>query len=323
MQTTADPAQQDAILGAMLSVASVQGAEAVTEADRAMLLAAARIVFGRDDFHLTALRPVSPALFGAAVAGAEAPEAMRLVTVAALVDGSLDPAKVDAVVDFARAAGFTDAYVADLAAAAHGHLQEAMGHMIRENMASITGHPWSRGVTADVGAFLLPYAGDRADATLAARFEALAALPATSFGRHFHDHFKANGYAFPGAPDGLNAVFSVPHDSAHVLAGYDTTPGGEILTSTFTAAMHPKHSMAAHVLPVIMSWHLGIKFNEVAQSATGTLHPASFLEAWQRGAATRVDLFAPGWDFWAAAPTDIEELRRAYGIAARTNPLDA
>jgi hypothetical protein len=323
MQTIASSAQQDAILGAMLAVASVHGEAAVTTADRATLLAAARIVFARPGVDLDAIRPISPASFGAAVAGSEAEEALRLVTVAALIDGSLDAAKVDAVVAYARAVGLTDAYIQDLADAAHGHLKEAMGHMIRENMESITGHPWSKGVTGDVGDFLLPYVGAKAEPALVARFDALGEMPPATFGRQFHDHFKANDYAFPGDPEGLNAVFSVPHDSCHVLAGYETTPGGEILTSTFTAGMHPKNSMAAHVLPVIMSWHLGIQFNAVAKSATGTLHPGSFLEAWQRGAATNIDLFAPGWDFWAATPVDIDVLRGRYGIPPREFPLDA
>ena len=323
METIADPARQDAILRAMWAIAAIHGPEAVTEADRAMLRATAEIVFARPMADPSALTPITPAAFEAAVAGPEAEEAVRLLTVTALVDGSLDAAKIDSVIAFARAVGLADGYVRLLAEAAQGHLAQAMGHMIRENMASITGHPWSQGVTADVGAFLMPYGGAARDPALVTRFEALRGLPAESFGRHFHDHFRANGYAFPGDPQALNAAFSVPHDSVHVLAGYDTSPGGEILASTFTAAMHPKNSMAAHVLPVIMSWHLGIKFNEVAKSATGTLHPASFLEAWQRGAAMTVDLFAPGWDFWAAAPIPIGELRRRCGIPDRRHPLDA
>jgi len=96
---------------------------------------------------------------------------------------------------------------------------------------------------------------------------------------------------------------------------------GEVLTSTFTAAMHPKNSMAAHVLPVGVSWYLGIKLNDLAQSATGALKPGAFFEAWQRGAHMTADLFAPGWDFFAVAGEKLDALRARYAIPPRAYPL--
>jgi hypothetical protein len=38
-------------------------------------------------------------------------------------------------------------------------------------------------------------------------------------GHAYCQHFKANGYDFPGEPKGLNATFAVPHDTAHVVSG--------------------------------------------------------------------------------------------------------
>jgi len=321
MRFIANESEKAAILGAMRAVALVHGAGAVTDADRAAIAAAARIVLDTpldDPDGPSALTP--QALVAALGRGEAAREAIRLAAVMALVDGRLDALKVDLVAAYAAALGIEEGYVVDLAQAAHGHLQWAMGHMIRENMESITNAPWRAGVTDDVAAWLLPYRGEAADPALAARFRALAELPPKSFGHAFFRHFVDNGYAFPGEPDALNARFSLPHDGAHVLAGYDTTPGGEILVSTFTAAMHPRHSMAAHVLPVILSWHLGIKFNEVAKSATGTLDPARFFEAWERGAAVGEDIFADGWDFWAVAGEDLWALRRRYAIPPVAEP---
>jgi hypothetical protein len=317
MRIEASGTERAAILGAMRAVALVHGAGAVTDADRATIAAAARIVLGSDPIDPDAVAPATPqALLAAVGRGPLAREAVRLAAVMALVDGSLDAVKVDLVAAYAAALGIEESYVTDLTRAAHGHLTWAIGHMVRENMASITNRPWSKGVTDDVLAWLLPYR-DAPDPALAARFHALAGLPEATFGRHFHRHFAANGYAFPGETDALNAEFSLPHDSAHVLSGYDTSPAGEILVSTFTAAMHPENAMAAHVLPVILSWHLGIKFNDVAKSATGAFAPASFFEAWERGGAATVDLFSGGWDFWAAAEADLEALRERYAIPPR------
>lgn len=318
MRFTASETEKAAILGAMRAVSLVRGAEALTTADGRAIDAAARIVLDMPAVDPAAVPPLTPQALAAALGRGEAArEALRLATVMALVDGRLDALKIDLVAAYAAALGIEEGYVVDLGRAAHGHLQWAMGHMVRENMASITNAPWRAGVTDDVGAWLLPYRGGGGDLVLADRFRGLGGLPEATFGHHFFRHFVANGYAFPGEADALNARFSVPHDSAHVLAGYDTTPGGEILTSTFTAAMHPKNAMAAHVLPVILSWHLDIKFNDVAKSAAGTLEPASFFEAWERGARVTVDLFADGWDFWTAAEQDIEALRGGYGITPR------
>ena len=318
MRLSATDGEKRVILSAMRTVSLAHGAAAETAADRATLAAAARITLGLDDVDDATLPPIAPsALADALAARPLREEAVRLAAVMALVDGAVDAAKIDRVTAFARALGIDDGYVHDLSRAAHGRLQGALGHMVRENMASITGHPWSRGVTDDVLAWLLPYRGDGADPALADRFRALADLPDDTFGRAFLAHFADNGYALPGEPDALNAVFSLPHDSAHVLAGYDTTPAGELMVSTFTAAMHPWHAMAAHVLPVLFSWHLGVKLNDVAQAATGAFQPAGFFEAWERGAASTVDLFSADWDFWSAAGEPLAAVRAAYAIAPR------
>lgn len=317
MRIAATSDQKTALLSTLKAIAATHGAASVTDIDRNAVAAAATIMLDAAQPDFDALPALSPMALAAIVPpGSEiASEAVRLATVMALVDGVLDPAKLEAVVRLAGLLRVHEGYVHDLADAARGHMRKAMAHMVRENMESFTGEPWSGDVTDDVAAWILPYRGAGADPALAARFHALEHLPATTFGHHYFTHFRENGYAFPGEEDALNAGFAVPHDSAHVLAGYDTTPAGEILVSTFTAAMHPRHSMAAHVLPVIFSWHLNIKFNDVAKSAVGQMHPASFFEAWQRGANASVDVFAPGWDFWDAAPVDLEALRTRYGIA--------
>ena len=161
--------------------------------------------------------------------------------------------------------------------------------MMRQNVRSIPGLAWN---PADVTAIFLPYAGAHADPALAGRYQALADLADGTFGRAFWAHYHKNGYAFPGEEQGLNEKFATPHDSTHVLTGYDTTPHGEVLVSTFTAAMHRQEPMSGHILPVIFSWHLGIQLNAVAKSATGALDPEAFWLAWARGAAVNTDTFA-------------------------------
>ena len=145
---------------------------------------------------------------------------------------------------------------------------------------------------------------------LVARYDALGKLPHGSFGKALWDFDKRNGYAFPGDPTALNATFGTPHDSTHVISGYDTSPRGEILVSTFTAGMHPINPMTGHILPVIFNGHLGVKFNDVARYTTGGLDPDEFWHAWARGRDMTVDIFAPDWNVWDWVELDLEEVRR-------------
>ena len=183
-----------------------------------------------------------------------------------------------------------------MAQLAQGHLKDATAHMIRANLESVTGRRWD---TDDMMPWFLPYKA-KPDPALAARFRALASLPQKHSATTFAAFYGKNKYAFPGEATALNIGFAVPHDSTHVLAGYEPAPRGELLTSVLTAAMHRSHAMSGHVLPVILSWHLGIPLNEVAGAATGALDPQEFWRAWARGERINVDLFGRSWDFWAA-----------------------
>ncbi len=61
------------------------------------------------------------------------------------------------------------------------------------------------------------------------------------------------------------------------------------------------------------------RLNDIANSSTGAFEPRRFWTAWERGAATTVDVVAPDWDFWGATPVPLEELRAEYGVP----PTDA
>ena len=306
----ATPEQIAAILGAMRSVAEAGGA--LSKADTRALAAASLYMFGQTQpLDVTTVKPVAPAALAAAVSDpALREDALKFATVMAFVDGTLDKTKIAAAVGYANALGLHERYIEEIVEAAAGHVKEALADMTRANMLSITGKAWK---DADATAWLLPY--DKApDPALAERCNRLATLPEGSFGLAFYKHYRSNGYAFPGETGGLNAGFGFPHDTAHVVSGYDTTPRGELLVSTFTAGMHPHFPMAGHVLPVIFSWHLGIQINPVAKAAQGTLDPVEFWHAYAGGKTATTDTFAPGWDFWDYVGTPLRELRRQWTI---------
>lgn len=315
MHTPATLDQARSTLAVMLGIAATEGLP--TEIDHETIAAATRYIFHLEpQFGLAGLTPLSPYRQAElAEDPALAAQAVSFAAVMALVDGTINPAKLSGVVKLADSLGVKDEFVHDLARIALGDLKDAKAHMLLANLESVTGRAWA---AAEMGPWLQPYGGEP-DPALATRFHALARLPENTFGHAFAMFYQANGYAYPGEPTALNFEFAVPHDSTHVLAGYDTSPRGELLTSTLTATMHRAHAMSGHVLPVMLSWHLGIPLNDVAGSATGAFEPEEFFYAWARGEDTTADLFAPEWDFWSAAIQPIEAVREAVGLFVATD----
>jgi len=308
-----DHHHSDAILGAMRQVA-LAGDGPITYADTASILAAGRYLLRRPTLNdIDSLPGVSPNDFVAALKddGELAREAVKYLAIMALVDGSIDHGKIARVLEYARALDVAEAYLTELVEAASGHMDWVIADMTRKNFDSIISKS-SKGI--DPVKWIMPYAGTAADPKLAARYDALGKLPANSFGKALWDFDKKNGYAFPGDPGALNASFATPHDSAHVISGYDTTYRGEILVSTFTAAMHSINPMAGHILPVIFNGHLGVRFNDVATPAHVGFDPDEFWHAWARGSDMTIDLFAPGWTVWGWVERDVEELRREWNV---------
>jgi hypothetical protein len=238
-------------------------------------------------------------------------EAVKYLAIMAMVDGSLDHRKLSCVLEYARALDVEEDYLTDLVEAASGHLEWAIADMWRKNFDSVLSRP-SNGLDPNV--WIRPYLGSNADPALVARYEALGKLPPNSFGKALWDFDKANGYPFPGDPEALNASFGTPHDSTHVISGYDTSARGELLVSTFTAGMHPINPMSGHILPVIFFFHFGQQLNDVGHAGKGGLDPDEFWHAWARGQAMTVDIFDPKWNVWDWIERDLEELRRAWNV---------
>ena len=312
------PDQTNAIFRAMRRIATAKGTVPLTDTDRATMQAAYKYVFRSvERLDLEHLGEITPDELADALPQKEvADSALRFLAVIALVDGAADEKKIAAVMEFATALNIHEDYLKELSEAAQHHIQWVIADMNRHNIQSVFGMNW----THDVTSLLLPYQGTHTDPELVARYEALGHLPDEIISAElFGISTKGTITRFPAMTHALNEAFSTPHDAAHVLSGYDTTPHGEILVSTFTAGMHPNKPMAGHILPAIFSWHLGIEFNPVAKSMTGQLDPEQFWEAWVRGSELTVDTFAPGWKIWSIAEESVEKVRRQYNVPPPTS----
>jgi hypothetical protein len=307
-----DEQQAPAALGAMRRVATARGARPLSAADRVALDAFDRFMLRGGPAHeLDALPDPSPAQLAALIPAADdRTHVAQFLVVMALVDGAVDEGRIAVVVEYAGALDSHEEGVRQLAALGRGNLAWVRADMQRQNLLSITGGE----VDVPIDEWILPYRGDRAAPALAARYRALGELPPGTLGRTFFEFYRANRFAFPGEPDGVNERFAAPHDTTHILSGYDTSAQGELLVSTFTAGMHPREPMSGHILPVIVSWHLGVELVKLAGSITGQLDPEKFWLAWERGAEVIVDVFADSWSLWAVAAEPLEAVRAAYRI---------
>ncbi len=155
------------------------------------------------------------------------------------------------------------------------------------------------------------------DDALAARFRALADLPEGTLGRGFVEHYRTNGFTFPGDKGGfpMGAIF---HDVGHVLGGYDATPEGEMQVAAFQAGYRRTensfftllfavllHTAGVNVSPLPMPKHPG-------RIGEGDL-AARMLHAMERGSQLVVDL-GDAWDFWPHMASPLVEVRRRLGV---------
>ncbi|MFO1310466.1 MAG: hypothetical protein U1F41_00205 [Burkholderiales bacterium] len=307
-------AQAPLVVGAMRRVATADGREPMQDADRVAIDAFQALVLRRAPVPASAWPEVSGEMLVRAIPDpATRDHVVQFLIVMALVDGTIDRAKIAIVDAYAGALGVREDAVRQLAETGRGHLAWVRADVARRNLRSITGHD----VKESIDAWILPYR-EREDPALAQRYCALGALPEGTLGRTFFEFYQDNGFPFAGEAAGLNQRFASPHDTTHILSGYDTSPQGELLVSTFTAGMHPKEPMSGHILPVILSWHVGIELAKLPGSVTGQLDPPKFWNAWDRGARTTVDVFDDTWNFWDAAREPLDTLRARYGIP----PLD-
>jgi hypothetical protein len=311
-------AETDATLRAMKHVATAGGAHPLSDPDRAALTAAHTVVFGGDGLlDADALPDITPAQLAGVVTAANREHAAAFLAVMATVDGQVDVTRIDAADTYVDALGLHETYLRDLGELAERKFAEVRADVARHNVRSFTGVE----LDESLDDWLMVYR-DHPDPELHARFDALRDLPEGTFGRTFADFYAANRFVFPGVPESANEQFVVPHDSAHVLSGYDTSVQGEILVSAFTAGMHPDDAVSAHVLPVIMVFHLGIPMNEFAGSSTGALDPRKFWIAWSRGDQVTGDTLSHDWDFWAHVDQPLDAVREAMAVPP-LDPADA
>jgi tellurite resistance protein len=296
----------EAVLRALRAVASANGA--FTRAERDFVQTIARIHEASIDVE--ALQPISLEQVASVLRDPHRRKrAVQLAIVLALVEGEPDDASQRAAQALADALGVQESGLDVLYDLSRGHLLLARIEMARRMRSSVSKNHGFPGFFA-TALQALGIAGE--DPSLAARYQALEALPADSFGYAVHTHYRKNGFPFPGEKHGFSAIAF--HDLGHVLSGYGTDPEGEIQQAAFQAGFKRSDGFF-FLLFGVLQFHVGVRVTPVAKPQRGLFDVKSVLRAAERGAACKVDLGA-GFDPFAYAEKSLAQVRAELGVPA-------
>jgi hypothetical protein len=302
---------------AMIARAAESG---LGQPQRAMLDALQRVVL-HTDLDVESLASIEPEELAARLEDpSQARQLIRFMVATSLANGPPSLAQVSLMSAFAAALRVEEPSVAVVAHLAKGRLRRFRIAFLRHshirsylrNTYRILGgiRPMIRGLLVARG--VIP-----ADTEQSARYRALEDLPEDTLGHQFFRHYTDEGLAFPGEKDGF-PVGALFHDFSHVLAGYDTSPEGEIKNAAFQAGFTRDEDDFFTALFAIVIHTAGVNLAPFAMPVLrgrigqGSLALEMF-QALKRGAAMKVDL-GNDWDFWDYVALPIAEARERLGV---------
>jgi hypothetical protein len=297
--------QRDAVVRALVQVATGDHTRPLG-GDQLAFVDAVRTYLVRSDAPLHDAAPVTPDELARVVAAPSPRDrVVELLTVAPYADDTLDPAKVALVARYAAALGIQGEQLRRRRDAAHRLALRGRLHLARE-----LGPGWEQWHRTHPFQSLARELA-RGDATRAARFRAMEDLPPDSLGHAFVDFCHNRQYPLPGEPGAAPPTVGLArHDLAHLLAGHQTTPEGELLVSAFLAGNAGRdHLLVAAVglLDAPVPAAAGVAPPRVPT-------PEAYWRAVERGTRVRVPLTDAAWDPWLHAAEPLDAVRVEIGI---------
>lgn len=307
------PAQLATMVQAMAAVVSAEGRMAPVPVELASIAAMQRHLLGQAE-PLRARGGTLPADLADALPGPDLRRlTVQLLIILAVVGRRVPAEKVAVVVEAARRLGVEERGVLLLQRASQGQFKRIAFALMKgfvdwwspSGKAGI--RDWMRFMW-----WMLPQlhgAGTaRQHAELAARYAALGSLPEGTFGRALHGFYADNDISLPGQP---KSVPWVMHEVYHVLSEYGVKLEAEMLLTAFVGGSLGENCMD-QILFGLLSYQTGSPLIG-GVVAEGLLDPDSYFAAMARGAAMTANV-VQGWDLWAVADMDLQELRARYGI---------
>lgn len=269
---------------------------------------------GADLEALDGFPPITPAEVAAAITDRdERTWTVQFAVVAAMVDGTITPAKYAALKALDVALGVNEHIIKVLDHVAHGRERLARMTMAARLFPRVWKSAYRQGglkyLLQSFGSFTNGYD----DPEVAWRFRQLGLLPEGTVGRALWRHYVEFKRLFPGEKGSKITERMIFHDFGHILSGYETDTAGEIRQGAFQAGFIRNDGFAL-LMFTLLQWHMGLRLTPVTPETRGFFEPADVLHALQRGASCKVDLQSDEWSHWDVVDLRIEDFRAQYGI---------
>lgn len=298
-----------ASLRAMLTCARADGD--VKDSEAALITAAARMI-GIVIEDPRSLESITPAeLRVTFVEPAEREKVLQAMILMALMDGDVSGAEVTLVSAFAKELAVDEPRVLNLKQVSEGRLRTLWLDLARRSFARpIFEHTLRERGIGGVWKIVGPMLGLAKDPELTRKYIALGELPVGTLGHSYFRFIVDNDLGFPG--EGVVAEEGMWHDLTHVLAGYDTSPTGEVSVVSFIAG-YVREDPFFWLFTIALQFHLGIRVSPYSAGERGYFSAEVVTTALQRGMRLKRDL-SRGWDPWPEMARPLDEVRRELGV---------
>lgn len=314
------PAETDAarVLG-MVRAAFVP-AGGLDELQASMLTGIAEQLYGLD----AAAVPIADDETVAGATGAERLHAVHLMVVLELVEHPLPDRVAESVEQYTYRLDVSLALLRDARDLARRHFAWMYLDLQRHSWyEEETIRESLRGRWEELIRSKLAYTGVVADKAIAERWRSLRDCPAGSWGKAVAVFYDRHGFPFPGERFGIYEL-GARHDWIHVLAGYETSPEGELDVFAFIAAsMQDERGLVllAITLGLFQNGsihHVAAKRIKNARSETlgddGAV--ARWVEAFRRGNLCTTDVMG-SVRLFEHKDEPLDEARKHFGVVPR------
>ena len=147
-----------------------------------------------------------------------------------------------------------------------------------------------------------------------ARYEGYEALPEDTFGHALMRYYRDNDFPIPGTSGAPFSNTLQTHDMHHVLAGYPTTPVGEMCVLAFDGAMMEEDG-GKMLIAAVAEWQIGFQIS-ADPVWKNQFKPEIILRAYERGGEATTNYLVEGFDFLPWIDKKLKDVRAEFGIAS-------
>ena len=311
----AGPAEGKAILGAMNTVLTQEGSQSLSDIEVRTLKSIGRSMFHMDVDPISLPTSFVDDLPTLIVSEELKSEVLHFAALLPFLSLENEPERMALVESLGNILGQHDQVVTDLKKLAEGRKTKFVVHAFRD-IKKATG----KSMLGTMVGLLKGKLHLDGDAKLLEAYQSYQSLPANTVGHQLARYYVDNQFDFPGTAGSGTSNTLFRHDFHHVLAGYPTTPLGEMCLGAFESGHlgSSKDDLMRLAVMSLLQLQLGIDLlNSGAEDVwKNQFEPEPFFRAYERGGKVDGTVFAWDFDIPSIAEQPLAEARERYGIEA-------